>query len=303
MDTRSHQVDISRLAGASFVVVLVVFALFRLLGVEPWTWPAYDLYAYWMTRDGLDYAFGHQGDTGAYLYSPAFAQLISPLTALPWQVFAGIWTLVLAAPLLWLAGPWALPLFLLPPIAMSVTLGQLDLAFALVVILGWRWPAVWALPILTKVTPGVALVWFVIRREWRSFWIAIGTTALIALLSAAIDPAGWAAWLAMLDRREFPALGGGLWFLPVPLAFRLVAATMLVAWGAATDRRWVVPVGVVMSLPTIWVNSPTILVALLPLATRGAKTPAGAWLRDANAIVSLADARRRLPAWVRRVAA
>ena len=45
----------------------------------------------------------------------------------------------------------------------SVALGQLDLLFALVTIVGLRWPAAWALPILTKVTPGVGLIWFLVH--------------------------------------------------------------------------------------------------------------------------------------------
>ena len=67
---------------------------------------------------------------------------------------------------------------------------------------------------------------------------------------------------------------------------RLPLAALLVAWGARTDRRWVLPVGICLALPTIWLNSPTILVALLPLAAAGAATPAGAWLRGARGPVA-----------------
>ena len=47
---------------------------------------------------------------------------------------------------------------------------------------------------------------------------------------------------------------------------RLPLAALLVAWGARTDRRWVLPVGICLALPTIWLNSPTILVARGPVA-------------------------------------
>jgi hypothetical protein len=306
MDARTDRLDLRRLAIPSFIVVVGVFAGLRLLGVDPWAMPAYDLYAYWTTRDGLAYATAHQGDTGAYLYSPAFAQLIAPLTALPWQVFAGLWTALIAAPLIWLAGRWAVALVLLPSISMSIALGQLDLLFAVVAIVGLRWPAIWALPILTKVTPGVGLIWFVVRREWQSLGLAIGATLTLTLGSLAIDPGGWRDWLAMLTRMEFPALGGGLWFLPVPLLVRLPLVAALVAWGALTDRPWVLPVGVSLSLPTVWFNSPTILVALLPLVAAGARTPAAVWLRSSPALPAtptLAAPRRRLALWLRRVAA
>ena len=183
---------------------------------------------------------------------------------------------------------------------MSVALGQLDLLFALVAIVGLRWPAVWALPILTKITPGVGLVWFLARGEWRSLGIALGATSAIVAVSAALDPDAWAAWLAMVARMEFPALGGGLWFLPVPLLVRLPVVAALVAWGARTDRAWVLPVGVCLSLPTVWLNTPTILVALLPLAAAGAGTPAGAWLRRGTSAAAVVPTRRRLRAWLGR---
>jgi hypothetical protein len=277
---RFRRLDLDRLAMAAFVVVILVFAGARTFGMSPWDGRGVDLYAYWTTRDGLAYSTAHQGDTGAYLYSPAFAQAISPLTMLPWRAFAGIWTLLAAAPLLWLGGRYAVLLLLLPPIAMSVLLGQLDLVFAAAVVAGFRWPAAWALLIVTKITPVVGLVWFLVRREWRSLGTAIGVTVVVVAASAFLDPAGWIAWLELLRRMEFPVLGGNLWFLPVPLWLRLPAAAALVAWGALTDRRWTVPVGVCLALPTVWLNSPTILVAVLPLVEAGARTPAGRWLRS-----------------------
>jgi len=309
MDDKPDRIEMGRLAIPSFVVVVVVFAGLRLLSIEPWALPAYDAYAYWLTRAGVDYSATYQGPTGAYLYSPAFAQLIAPLTALPWPGFLAIWTLIIAAPLAWLAGRYALPLLVLPPISMSVALGQLDLAFAAVVLLGLRWPAFWALPILTKITPGIGLLWFLVRGEWRSLGMAAVATAAIVAVSAAIDPGAWGGWIAMLARMDFPELAGGLWFLPLPLGFRLFVAAAVIAWGAATDRRWVVPVGVCLSLPTVWLNSPTILVAVLPMVAAGARTPAGAWLRRAVPSVpgvafelQRRELERRLDRWRRRLA-
>jgi hypothetical protein len=120
-----------------------------------------------------------------------------------------------------------------------------------------------------------------------------------------MDPDGWAAWVGMLGRMEFPVLGGGLWFLPVPLLVRLPVAAALIAWGARTDRAWVLPVGVCLSHPTVWLNTPTILVALIPLVALGARTPAGAWLRSpaqttARTGARVAWTRRRLRTWLAR---
>ena len=270
--------DLGRISVGAAVVVIGVFSGLRILAIDPWSLPAFDSYSYWTTRAGLDYASAVQGQTGAYLYSPAFAQLIGPLTALPWPVFAGVWTVVIAAPLLWLAGRLALPIALLPPVAMSIGLGQLDLAFAMVAVVGLRWPAVWALPILTKLTPGIGLIWFLVRGEWRSLGLALGATAIVASVSFALDPAAWLGWIALLARLDFPVLGGGLVLVPVDLWLRLLLAALLIVWGARTDRHWTIPVAMCLALPTIFLNSPTILLALLPLLAAGKHSPASRWL-------------------------
>src|SRR5512141_1614303 len=144
MDAPRHRPDLGRLAFAAYVVVLAVFVGLRILAIDPWTQPAFDVYAYWVSGSGYDYAGAHQGTTGAYLYSPAFAQLIAPLTRLDWPVFAGIWTGLMAAPLAWLGGRYALGLLLLPPVFLTIACGQLDVLFAVVAIIGLRWPAFWA---------------------------------------------------------------------------------------------------------------------------------------------------------------
>ena len=77
---------------------------------------------------------------------------------------------------------------------------------------------------------------------------------------------------------EYPTAANGV-FLPVPVWIRLPLVALLIAWGARTDRRWVLPVGVCFSLPTVWLNTPTILIAILPLVAAGATTPAARWLR------------------------
>ena len=46
--------------------------------------------------------------------------------------------------------------------------GNISLLLAVAIVVGFRWPAAWAFVLLTKVTPGIGLLWFVVRREWRS---------------------------------------------------------------------------------------------------------------------------------------
>jgi hypothetical protein len=231
----------------------------------------------------LDYATTRPGDPGAFLYSPAFAHVISPITMLPWPVFAAVWTALVAGLLVWLTGRWALLMLVLLPVLMSVTIGQVDLLMAAAIVVGFRWPAAWALPILTKVTPGVGLLWFAVRREWRSLAIALGATAAIVAVSFAINADAWLGWLGMLSRGQFPRAEDG-WYFDVPLGIRLGLAVVVIVWGARTDHRWTVPLAAVLGMPTVWINSPTILVAVIPLIAAGASTPAGRWLRRVDAV-------------------
>ena len=51
----------------------------------------------------------------------------------------------------------------------------------------------------------------------------------------------------------------------------MIIAAVIVAWGAWTDRPWVLPIAVLLAQPVIWVASLSILVGILPL--RGAQGP------------------------------
>jgi hypothetical protein len=264
---------------AGFATLMGVLVAFRLAGVYPWNEYVFDLHAYWITRDGVDYTSQAAGPAGTYLYSPAFAQAIRPLTILPLPVFAAVWTSLGAALLVWLAGRRALLVALIPPVLLTLVQGQLDLAYAAVAVVGLRWPAAWALPLLTKVTPGIGVVWFLARREWRQLAIAVGATITIVAASFALDPGAWSSWLALLLRTQGPTADPNLIYVPVPLIVRAPVAVAVIAWGASTNRHWTVPLAMTLAMPILWVNSVTILVAWLPMASAGVDTPAGRWLR------------------------
>ncbi|NJD29690.1 MAG: DUF2029 domain-containing protein [Chloroflexi bacterium] len=251
-----------------FLVLMGVLVGFRLLNVYPWNEYVFDLHAYWITREGVSYANEHAGPAGAYLYSPAFAQAISPLTSLPLPLFAGLWTALIAGLLLWLTGRNVFVVAMLPPVLLSIVQGQLDLVYAAVAVVGLRWPAAWAIPLLTKVTPGIGIVWFLVRREWRSLAIAVGATLAVVAVSFALDPGAWVSWLSFVYRAEFPR-DPTLVYVDVPLHVRAPLALAVIVWGARTNRPWTIPVAMTLAMPILWFNSPTILVALLaPLASR-----------------------------------
>src|SRR5690348_6311250 len=102
---------------------------------------------------------------------------MSIFTFLPWPVFAVAWAAFLFAVYLWMTGRrnW-LPLLAFPPILFELSMGNIHLLLAAAIVLGFRWPAAWSFVLLTKVTPGVGLLWFAVRREWRSLAVALGAT-------------------------------------------------------------------------------------------------------------------------------
>ncbi len=261
-----------------FIAIGIALVVLRLYNVNPWTVPILDLHAYWDTRFGISYFGATPFLIGAYLYSPAFAQLIAPLTLLSWPVFAGVWTFAMVLVFAWLCGRWSAPLLLSFAVALELYLGQIDIFLAAAIVVGFRYPAAWAFPLLTKVAPGIGLLWFAVRREWRQLAVAIASTVAIAAGSALLAPQAWHDWLNFLVSSvttPAPVVGD---YLAVPFALRLPVAVAVIVWGARTDRYWTVPVGVLLAMPILWINVFTLLVGVIPLRHEPGLTPAREWL-------------------------
>lgn len=271
----------TRLGFDLFLCIGGTLVLLRLFDVNPWTLPILDLHAYWTTHDAINYVGSNPFLIGSYLYAPAFAQVIYPLTALPWPVFAATWTLLMVAVYVWLVGRWAFRLLFSVAVALELYLGQIDIFIAAAIVVGFRYPAVWAFPLLTKIAPGVGLIWFLVRKEWRNLAIAIAATVGIAALSAIFAPEAWRSWFELLRHSVTDRQPEGA-YLPIPVLLRLPIGVAIIVWGARTNRRWTVPIGVVLSMPILWVNVFTILIAIIPLRREMGWTPAGAWLEDSR---------------------
>jgi hypothetical protein len=201
------------------------------------------------------------GEEGAYLWSPAIVQAAALLRDAPW--FVDGLRAVNAGALVIMAGPASVPVLAFGPTIAEIRLANINILIAAAVVLGLRWPAAWAFVLLTKVTPGVGLVWFAVRREWRSLGISLAVTAAVAAVSFAVSPQAWIDWFRMLAvTRE---LGAEWVVLPFPLAVRVFAAAALVAWGARQDHRWTVPVAAFLALPAPYETALPMLVAVFPL--------------------------------------
>lgn len=258
-----------RRALAGFGVVVALAIWFLVVGLaEPYDWSrvgtGHDARPYWTAVFSSPYLTSRVGAHGAYLYSPAFLELIAPLRAAPWQFFLGAWAAILILATLYLVGPLLLGPALLLALP-EILGGNITLLLAAALVAGFRFPGTWAFPILTKVTPGVGVLWFAVRREWRSVAIAAAATAGVILLSVAFTrSSAWLDWLRVLASNAGAPIESGS--LPIPLLLRLPVAVGVIAWAARTDRRWALPIGCLLAFPVIWYGSLSMLLAVIPLA-------------------------------------
>ena len=245
----------------------VVALVLLLSGPIETRWPTgAEAFCYWLPSLADPYARSDWTAPIAYVYSPAFLQALAPLKALPWPAFLAAWTMLLLAAVRFLAGP-RLYAAAIAFAVFEIAGGNVHLLLAAAIVAGFRWPATWSLLLLTKVTPGIGLLWFAVRGEWRNLGIALGATFAIVVVSYAISPAAWADWIDVLAAST--AKTSGTWAaVGVPLWFRLPIALVLVTWGARTDRRWTVAVAAMLALPALWFGSLSMLLAVIPLRAR-----------------------------------
>jgi len=255
-----------RLAIRALAIAWIVFFWIWLVGFQS-TFLEVDAEAYWGFRLEDLYRGVQLGDQDAFLYSPVVAWLFLPFSALPYEAFYAILAVVNLAVLVWLIRPElaAISLFLVP-VSNEVARGNIHLLLAAAIVLGFRYPASWAAVLLTKVTPGVGLLWFAFRREWRKLAWGLGVAAAIMAFSFLVASDLWIRWFEMLAgnvKSTRPSV------LEIPVLPRLAVAALLVGIGVWRDRPAIVPVAAMLALPAIWVNSLAMLVAVIPLWRAG----------------------------------
>ncbi len=227
-----------------------------------------DARAYWSIDYSDMYGTSLVGRRATYLYSPAFAHVFWPATLLPWVVFAGLWAALNLAVLTWMAGPiLAAVLLFLPfsPVRDEITTGNIHLLIGAAIVIGFRQSAAHAFPLLTKLTPGVGVLWFAASARWRELVVAIGATLALVLVSFAISQDAWFDWLYLLTESSEVSVPAEIGVIPGPLWLRTVLAAGLVLVGGRLGWRWTVPVAAFVALPVTWSSGLAILVALIPL--------------------------------------
>jgi hypothetical protein len=219
-----------------------------------------DVHAYWAADPNNLYVHGPGPADDAYLYAPSFEFLVGWWRGIPFEAYAAIWRAVLLVMLVWLAGPFTLPVMLTVPVASEINAANIQIPLALAVVLGFRWSAAWAFVLLTKVSPGIGLIWFVFRREWRNLAIAIGVTIAIAAVSFLLMPRAWFEYVTLLTSHPAPSVAP--YYLP--LWTRLPVALAFVVIGSWRGWKWAIVVGATLALPVYWITSSAMFVGVLP---------------------------------------
>jgi hypothetical protein len=249
-----------RMVRDAFVLLGIIAAVTYWLYLTTGGAQAVDVHYYWAADPHDLYPHPEAGEHNGYNYSPAFEFVAGWWRGIPFEAYEAIWRAVLLAMLVYLAGPFTLFVLLTVPVASEINAANIQIPLALAVVLGFRWSASWAFVILTKLTPGVGLLWFLVRREWRQFAIALGATAAIAAASFVLMPDAWAGYVRLLTGSPAPAVA------PYYLSFwtRLPFAIAFVVVGAWRGWRWPVVVGATLALPVYYITSSAMLVGVLP---------------------------------------
>lgn len=227
------------LIGAWFSAACI--AILQAARVLAWGWHG-DASIYWSVWDNEQLYDTAPGVPGGFMYPPVFAQVLWPLTLLPWPVFHWAWFAGAVATYWWLLRPlrwvWAVPLAALA--IDDVRTGNIIWLMALAGVLGLRHATWWLVPALIKVTTAAGAFWYAGRGDWRALVrVALVGLAIVAT-SAVTAPALWAEWLAFMQ-------GNGSPFL----VLRTAVALGLAVWAGRSGRAWLIPFTMLLASPVL----------------------------------------------------
>jgi len=246
------------------VLAGLLFTLYLFLVVAPQAKTVgFDALSYYLYTIDDPYWITH-GTMGSFVYSPIAARLFQATSLLPFWQFLWLWLGALVGTAVWLGGRRWLWVLAFPPVALELYHGNIHLLIAAAIALGFRYPAAWAFVLVTKVTPGVGLLWFAVRREWRNLAIALGVTGVLVAISLVVDFRLWGEWIEKQLQVSL-AHSPNQPQIEIPLLLRLPAAALLVIWGARTNRKWTVPASAALAMPVLWIAALSVVVAVLAL--------------------------------------
>lgn len=254
-----------RLPRDAFVVLAAYLTLHAVVMSRDYGvgWDAHAYYVAW--QGGLYEAL--PGSVDAYNYSPVFAQLVWPLTWLPWPAFCALLVGAAALGVAWLVRPLPRVLAVAAWFAClpEILSGNVFWLLAVMAVLGLGRGAPWCVAAYSKVLPCLGPVWFLVRREWRHLAGFLAVMLVVFAVSFAISPGEWRAWAGFL-RDSAGDSSGYVYLTPFavyfPLVLRYPLALVLTVVGARTNRAWMLPVAMVLASPVVGWGTFALLAAI-----------------------------------------
>lgn len=221
-------------------------------------WIGADTHAYWLAARRAHPYQNAPGSLDAFEYSPVFHELSRPLGLLPFWGCYALWVGIEGAIFVVLTRgiPWrwrgAILLACIPELAF----GNLRGLFSLVLIGTARWPEGWALPFLTKITPGgVGMLWYAARGEIRPIVRALGLTVALVAVSVLVQPHLWGEWFSYLaDHQSSHRFG---------IVVQCAIAAVLTLIAARLRRPWLLPIAFLVSEPML--GGVNMILAMVPV--------------------------------------
>jgi hypothetical protein len=220
----------------------------------------------------------------AYHYPPPMAQLFAPLTLmLPAVAYAALYRGLMLLALWDLAGRRMLHMLALLaflPVAVALRVENVEIFMAIAIVLGLRrWPWLFTILALLKVSPGLGIVYLALRRRWRDAGVSLLVGAVIVAVSLALAPDLWRAWLDAIAGRA-DIVGNSV--LPIPYSARAVAGFVLAVVAGLLGRRTgelLLVLGVTLANPGLSLQGFAVLAAAIPIWFAGPEGIGSAWER------------------------
>ena len=223
-------------------------------------------------------------DNEFYRYPPLLAIVFRPLALMPFETAALVWEAFLIVCLaltlvrlglnrrtLLVMGMLALPTL------WSLAVGQAQIVVTLLMAFGAPWAL--ALAAHLKIFPALAAIWWLGRRDVRSFAWFLAWVAVFGVAQLVLEPAGTLAFPSSLGLDQVGNVENRSLYAYLPIAWAIaVVAGTVVAWRLAPTRYgWVAAMALsVLATPRLLIYQLSTLVAAL----REPRSPASATTDD-----------------------
>jgi len=223
-------------------------------------------------------------DNEFYRYPPLLAIVFRPLALMPFETAALVWEAFLIVCLaltlvrlglnrrtLLVMGMLALPTL------WSLAVGQAQIVVTLLMAFGAPWAL--ALAAHLKIFPALAAIWWLGRRDVRSFAWFLAWVAVFGVAQLVLEPAGTLAFPSSLGLEQVGNVENRSLYAYLPIAWAIaVVAGTVVAWRLAPTRYgWVAAMALsVLATPRLLIYQLSTLVAAL----REPRSPASATTDD-----------------------